>query len=405
MNKKISLGAAITFMAITAAVTITITMFFSQRLFNNKVQNLAEREVMYSKLTEVDKYIRANYLGELDENTLNNYIAKGYVAGLGDRYSTYYTPEEYTNEINAYKGNLMGIGVSVSMDSSGYILVHDVYEDSPAETAGILPGDLIVKVNALDVTSTTYQEALEALKTGEVGTAVNLTVRRDNEDIGMEVTRRKLTITSVHSRLISDTVGYIQITEFNDATVAQFQQAINDMQSIGAQSLILDLRSNGGGSVEAMARMADLLLPEGVIVSATYSNDVEKVLHRSGESELNMPMVALMDGNTASSSELFIAALIDYDKCKTVGTTTFGKGVMQDIHQFSDGSAVKLTTAKIFSPKGYNYDGVGIEPEFKVDLVNPDNLPLSELDETTDAQLAKAVEVAKSWEKSYEYGK
>lgn len=405
MNKKISLGAAITFMAITAAVTITITMFFSQRLFNNKVQNLAEREVMYSKLTEVDKYIRANYLGELDENTLNNYIAKGYVAGLGDRYSTYYTPEEYTNEINAYKGNLMGIGVSVSMDSSGYILVHDVYEDSPAETAGILPGDLIVKVNALDVTSTTYQEALEALKTGEVGTAVNLTVRRGNEDIGMEVTRRKLTITSVHSRLISDTVGYIQITEFNDATVAQFQQAINDMQSIGAQSLILDLRSNGGGSVEAMARMADLLVPEGVIVSATYSNDVEKVLHRSGESELNMPMVALMDGNTASSSELFIAALIDYDKCKTVGTTTFGKGVMQDIHQFSDGSAVKLTTAKIFSPKGYNYDGVGIEPEFKVDLVNPDNLPLSELDETTDAQLAKAVEVAKSWEKSYEYGK
>lgn len=138
------------------------------------------------------------------------------------------------------------------------------------------------------------------------------------------------------------------------------------MQSIGAQSLILDLRSNGGGSVEAMARMADLLVPEGVIVSATYSNDVEKVLHRSGESELNMPMVALMDGNTASSSELFIAALIDYDKCKTVGTTTFGKGVMQDIHQFSDGSAVKLTTAKIFSPKGYNYDGVGIEPEFKV---------------------------------------
>lgn len=264
---------------------------------------------------------------------------------------------------------------------------------------------LIVKVNALDVTSTTYQEALEALKTGEVGTAVNLTVRRGNEDIGMEVTRRKLTITSVHSRLISDTVGYIQITEFNDATVAQFQQAINDMQSIGAQSLILDLRSNGGGSVEAMARMADLLVPEGVIVSATYSNDVEKVLHRSGESELNMPMVALMDGNTASSSELFIAALIDYDKCKTVGTTTFGKGVMQDIHQFSDGSAVKLTTAKIFSPKGYNYDGVGIEPEFKVDLVNPDNLPLSELDETTDAQLAKAVEVAKSWEKSYEYGK
>lgn len=151
--------------------------------------------------------------------------------------------------------------------------------------------------------------------------------------------------------------------------------------------------------------MADLLVPEGVIVSATYSNDVEKVLHRSGESELNMPMVVLMDGNTASSSELFIAALMDYDKCKTVGATTFGKGVMQDIHQFSDGSAVKLTTAKIFSPKGYNYDGVGIEPEFKVDLVNPDNLPLSELDETTDAQLAKAVEVAKSWEKSYEYGK
>lgn len=403
MNKKISLGAAVTFMAILVAIAITATMFFSQRLFNDKVHDLAEREVMYNKLTEIDKYIRANFLGEVDEEELNNYIAKGYVAGLGDRYSTYYTPEEYTAELNAYQGNLVGIGVTVSMDSSGYILVHEVYEDSPAETAGILPEDLIVKVDDLDVTSSTYQEALESLKAGEVGTTTLLTVRRDNEDIELEVTRRKLTITSVHSRLISDTVGYIQITEFNDATVSQFQEAIHDMQAIGAQSLIFDLRSNGGGSVEAMARMVDLLVPEGVIVSATYTNDVEKVLHRSGESELNMPMVVLMDGNTASSSELFIAALMDYDKCQTVGTTTFGKGVMQDIHQFSDGSAVKLTTAKLYSPDGHNYDGVGIEPDFEVELVNPDNLPLSELDETTDAQLAKAVEVAKSWEKSYDY--
>lgn len=291
MNKKISLGAAVTFMAILVAIAITATMFFSQRLFNDKVHDLAEREVMYNKLTEIDKYIRANFLGEVDEEELNNYIAKGYVAGLGDRYSTYYTPEEYTAELNAYQGNLVGIGVTVSMDSSGYILVHEVYEDSPAETAGILPEDLIVKVDDLDVTSSTYQEALESLKAGEVGTTTLLTVRRDNEDIELEVTRRKLTITSVHSRLISDTVGYIQITEFNDATVSQFQEAIHDMQAIGAQSLIFDLRSNGGGSVEAMARMVDLLVPEGVIVSATYTNDVEKVLHRSGESELNMPMV------------------------------------------------------------------------------------------------------------------
>ena len=403
MNKKVSLGAAVTFIAITAAVTITLTMFFSQRLFNEKVTNLAEREAMYSKLSEVDKYIRANFLGAIDEATLNDYIARGYVVGLNDKYATYYTASEYAAEVTALSGATVGIGISATKSDDGYMRVVEVYPNSPAETVGLAKDDLIVRVDNIDITQDTYQDAIKQLQGGEVGSTVVIAVRRYSEDIEMTLTRREISIPSVSSELIDESVGFIRITDFADATVSQFDQALQELQAAGATSLILDLRQNGGGSLEAMAKIADMILPEGEIVSAIYNTGVKKILHRSDADELNMPIVVLMDEATASSSEMLIEALIDYEKCKTVGTTTYGKNVMQQIHQLSDGSAVKITTARLYSPKGNNYDGVGVTPDYVVALENKEAVPLKLLAREQDAQLQKAIEVAQDWAKSY-YG-
>lgn len=403
MNKKISIGAAITFIAIAVAITITLTMFFSQGLFNEKVADLAEREAMYQKLAEVDKYIRANKLGTVDESLLTEQMVRGYVAGLGDPYAQYYTASEYAKQVSSLSGQTVGIGVTVTASDEGYIRITSVYEDSPAQAAGLQVDDLIVRVDSIDVTLDTYSKAITAIGSGEIGSTMTLMVRRQNEDFEVICTRREITQMLVSFTRFSDTVGYIRIEEFANAAVSQFDTALTELKALGMNSLILDLRQNLGGSLEAMAQIANMLLPEGEIIKAVYQTGVEKVLHRSTNESLEMPIVVLMDEYTASSSEMLIAAMIDYEKCRTVGTTTFGKNVMQEIHQFSDGSAVKITTAQLYSPLGKTYNGTGITPDYETPGNGEAILPVTLLNPETDAQLSRAIAVALDWSKSYTY--
>ena len=403
MNKRISIGAAITFIAIAMAITITLTMFFSQRLFNEKVSDLAEREAMYSKLAEVDKYVRANEFNTVDEILLGDQLVRGYVSGLNDDYAAYYNAAEYAEEISSLSGQIVGIGVTPRQSDDGYIRVISVYENSPAQAAGICPEDLIVRVDGLDVTRDTYEDAIAAISNGEVGSNVTLVIRRQNEDLELICTRREIEVRAVSSRIFSENVGYIRIDSFSGASAAQFDTALAEVRAAGVTSLVIDLRNNTGGSIEAMANIVDTLAPEGEIVKAVYNSGVEKVLHRSTEGEVFLPIVILQNGYTASSSEVMIAALQDYDKVLTVGTTSYGKFVMQEIHQFTDGSAVKLTTAQLFSPNGNSFNGSGITPDYVVSNSSGELFPVSLLDPTHDEQLAKALEVASDWSKSYSY--
>ena len=394
MSKRIiSVGVAIALMIVTAALTFSLTMVYSQAKFNSRVYNIKEREQLYTKISEIDSVIRQNYIGEIDEQKLNDAIAAGYVFGIGDRYAHYYTAEEYAEYLTSNEGKMVGIGVSFKQDESGYILVTELYENSTAAEAGILEGDLIIKVGDINVTAQTYSQAVKAVS-GEAGTTVKLTIRRDSEDMEpIDVLRKEFDIVSVKSKMLSETVGYIRITEFNNNTVSQFKKAINNLEASDVKGIVFDVRNNPGGGVNAVSKILDILLPEGPIVSATYKNGKTEVLATSDASEMTIPMTVLTNSSTASAAELFTQALKDYNKAQSVGTKTFGKGVMQSTKRLNDGSALNLTVAKYNPPKGKNYDGVGIVPDFEVAFPQELESQMFELSHEEDPQLAKAFEI------------
>lgn len=393
MKKKISIGATIALMAIAVTITFSVTMVFSRGQFDTMMQDIKAREAVYTKLAEVDAKVRNNYIGDIDQNTLNDGISAGYMRGIGDRYAKYYTAEQYKKEVDSLNGNLVGIGVEIQKSESGYILVHDVYQGTPAQEAGLQPGDLITVVNSTQVSMSNVTELMDSLQ-GEPGTTLTLTARRNNEDIPFEIVRRKFEIPTVKYRMV-DSNAYIKITQFTSATQGQFAEAISKAQKEGATGIIFDLRDNPGGLVDAATKMLDTLLPEGNIATATYADGTTKVLATSDAQELNLPMVVLTNKNTASAAELFTQALRDYGKAKSVGTTTYGKGVMQNIEQLSDGSAIEYTVATYATAKSENFDGVGIKPDFEKEAgVDAASMPTFEnITEDNDEQFKKAVEV------------
>lgn len=393
MNKKISLGMAVALMAIASAVAVAITMVASTATFNSKLANINERQAIYEKITEINKIVRENYNGEIDESVLLDHISSGFTDGLGDTWAEYYTVQEYNDLKDDLSGKVVGIGVSYTKDTEGYARITTVYEDSPAMAAGLQKGDQIIKVGGTDVL-TAYQEALSAVK-GNAGTAVTLTYRRGGEETTVEMTRRKVTVPSVQLQMLESDIACIRITEFSSNTVGQFEKALSTALD-RADGIIFDIRNNTGGTVKATAKILDMILPEGPIVSSTDKAGKTKVLYTSDSAEVDLPMVVLVNKNTASAAELFAAALRDYDKAKLVGSNTYGKGVMQDIYPLSDGSAIKITTAKFNPPKSDNFNGVGLKPDFVVDLSAEQEKQWYELDNTNDPQFIKALSVVKA---------
>lgn len=388
MNKKISLGITISLVAVAAAITFIITMAFSQDIFNAKVTGVKEREEIYEKLEQLDVTVRTNFNGTIDEEALQDAIAKGYVQGLNDPYAAYYSAKEYANESLNTQGQTVGIGVTIEKQESGYIKVLRVDTASPAEEAGILAGDVIVKVDGEDVLVLGYDTAVSNVR-GDEGTKVTITVQRDGQEQSFELIRKKMGIISVTGQTIGD-IGYIRITTFNSTTAAQFKKAVDEQTVAGVKGFVFDVRGNGGGLVSSVVEMLDYLLPEGTLATVTYKNGTTKILGTSDEEhQINLPMAVLVDHGTASASELFSAAIHDFERGKLVGVTTYGKGVMQNTYTLDDGSAVKVTVGYYYPPKSPNYDGIGIKPDYEVEL----NEPFETVTQEMDTQLQKALEV------------
>ena len=394
MNKKISLGAAICFMAIAAAITFTITMTYAKNIFNTKIANVDERAQVYEKISEIDQIVRNNYLNDIDEDELINAIADGYMKGLEDDYAYYMDQEEYNEYKMDNAGELIGIGVTVTLDESGYIRILEVNEGSPAEQAGLQVGDLITKVGDADVLTVGYQEATGLIR-GEEGTKVSLTIHRDQEELTVEVTRKLMDTVTVTYRMIGEN-GYIKISKFDSNTPRDFKAAVEDLQAQGATGLIFDVRNNPGGLLDSVAEVLDYLLPEGDIVSSTDSKGDTEVLYTSDADFVDMPMVVICNGETASAAELFSAGLRDYQKAELVGVNTFGKGIMQTSYSLADGSAINFTTHYYNPPSGVNFHGVGLKPDYEVQLTDEQALRLGELSDEEDAQLQKAISVLDS---------
>ncbi len=401
MNKKISLGIAIGLMALAAAVTFIITYNFSLNVFNSKVRNVSEKESIYAKLSEMDSYVRANFFSDIDEDMLTNSIMDGYVSGLDDRFAKYYSAEEYAQQIQKESGITVGFGFEWDKEESGYIKITDVAAGSAADKAGLVAGDIITAVNDTDVIAYEggYDEAVSLFKCEE-GTKIKLHIKRINgegitEFFSVDIISERTEIISVTGRMIDDSVAYVKISTFNEKTPDQFRSVMNSLISEGAEAAVFDVRNNLGGITDSLEGTLDVLLGDGDIVTAYYKDSSEVIVHTTEAEKIKMPMAVLVNSNTASCSELFAFALRDEANALIVGTSTYGKGVMQKTHKLSGGAAVKITVATLQTKNSGDYNGIGVKPDFEVAL--PAEVDLVTMPEerqlTDDTQLIKAIEV------------
>ena len=366
MNKKISLGLALSLIAIASAVTFILTSFFSLQSFNKKVVDVNEKSKKYNSLQVLDSYVRENYLGDINENELSDGILKGYISGLDDKYSKYLTEEEYLSEQNEDEGQLVGLGLSLSEDDNGYIRIEEIMQDSPVVDAGLQVGDIITLIDGVDVRSAGFEESVESMR-GTEGSEIKLTIRRDGIDKDYTFTRRSIEMITVSGEMLNETVGYIKIKSFKKNTPQQFIDTLERLISNGAKAIVFDVRDNGGGIVDSLSDCVDPLLPEGVIATAEYKDGHSETLVYSDANELDIPMVVLVNNNTASAAELFAASLRDFGGAVLVGERTYGKGVMQQTTEFDKKGAVVLTVAKYKTTVSECYDGIGLTPDYTVE--------------------------------------
>lgn len=367
------------FMIVAAAViAFGAGVFFSDDIYARIAVNATaldkDQSQRYSeileKISELDSVLDTYYLeaDNIDPDEMMDTLYKGYISGLDERYTAYYTPEEYEQLMNDSQGVYVGIGVTVTIDQeTGNMVIVTVTEDGPGEAAGLLEGDTIISIEGESVQDMDLDTAVSKIQ-GEEGTEVTIGVYREStgETLEKTMTRRKMDAQTVAYSMLEDNIGYIQITAFDEVTVEQFDNAVSDLQSQNIRGLIVDVRGNPGGNVDSVCSILDRLLPEGLLVYTIDKNGSKEEEYADNEEVLDIPMAVLVNGDSASASEIFAAALQDYDWAEIVGEQTYGKGIVQYIIPLSDGSAVKLTSAKYYTPNGECIHGIGVTPDVKV---------------------------------------
>ena len=346
------------------------------------------------KLREIDSIAVSQYVGELDEEAVADYAAVGYVAGLGDQWSSYIPADQYEQYRMNSEGQGCGIGVSV-ISTEDSIRVNLVYDDSPAAQAGIEKGDYIVGAAGLTVEADGADAVIDAIR-GDEGTEVTVSVRKDGMDAVQELTMQRAVVTQkmAWGQMLDGNVGYIRIENFHVGAAEQFNQTLDGLIADGAQSLVIDVRHNGGGRVKEMSEALDPLLPEGTIMTLR-TKDGHETVYSSDAEQLELPIAVLIDDQSISAAEFFAAALQEYDCATLVGTHTTGKGRAQQTFELSDGSAVNLSVEEYFTPNGNSLADVGIAPDIEVTLTEEQQADFYFLAPEDDPQLQKAVETVR----------
>ena len=346
------------------------------------------------KLREIDSIAASQYVGELDEEAVADYAAVGYVAGLGDQWSSYIPADQYEQYRMNSEGQGCGIGVSV-ISTQDSIRVNLVYDDSPAAQAGIVKGDYIVGAAGLTVEADGADAVIDTIR-GDEGTEVTVSVRKDGTDAVQELTMQRAVVTQkmAWGQMLDGNVGYIRIENFHVGAAEQFNQTLDGLIADGAQSLVIDVRHNGGGRVKEMSEALDPLLPEGTIMTLR-TKDGHETVYSSDAEQLELPIAVLIDDQSISAAEFFAAALQEYDCATLVGTHTTGKGRAQQTFELSDGSAVNLSVEEYFTPNGNSLADVGIAPDIEVTLTEEQQADFYFLAPEDDPQLQKAVETVR----------
>lgn len=349
-----------------------------------------------SKANLISQYIKSFYLEDIDQEEIESYTYRGMVAGLGDPYSAYYTKDEYEKMMESLEGSYCGIGVLCQKDEeTGDVIVLNPFKKGSAYEAGIRAGDRITKIEGKSVKDQDLNSIVAQIK-GEEGTKVTLTVYQQSTEKEKEfiVERRETENETVTYELLSDKIGYIQVSEFDEVTANQFEEAVNELEEQGMEGLIIDLRNNGGGVVTTAQKMLDRLLPKCLLAYTEDKNGTREEYWAEDDEKFTKPLVLLVNGQSASASELFSGAVRDYEIGTIVGTTTFGKGIVQSIYPLKDGSALKLTVAKYYTPNGVCIHGKGIEPDVEVELPKAFRNSL-DVPKEKDTQLQKGIEILK----------
>jgi len=392
MNKKISLGAALAMMMLVAFITFNITHDFVINQVNDRMIDLRQREEDFESFATLNREVRANFNGVIDNIYLRDSVARGFLAGIGDPYAVFHDADAVERILLAQANPVADIGAALraNPEGHGYIYVEEVFPDSPALSANIQPGDIIIRVDDIDLTPENSVSMLESIS-GVQGSMLTLTIRSGNTDRVEELSRRIVPVPSVYSRMIGTTrVGYILITDFNQHTPDQFIRERNRLMAAGAQSLIFDVRDASGERITYAARVLDTLIPAGVIVSSRDRYGVDSVMFSASGTGLDMPMVVLQNEGTTGPAELFSQVLSDYGKASSVGATTAGKGVVQELIPLGDGTAIEITVALLVSPGGIIFNGAGIRADYEVAFDGD----WRDLDEYLDPQLRTAVDLA-----------
>jgi len=385
---------------IVIIVTSLVTAFTTyQYLSNNGISyskvNTTSLEGLEYTLSQFRSELEKKYIGEINDEELIEGAVKGYVDALGDPYTTYYTKKEMKTIMEETNGNFVGIGVYMTKDlEKNAILIIKPIENSPAEKAGILPGDLITKVDDVEYTGDKLEEASNKIR-GEEGTKVKLEIYRNGETKTFELTRTKVVVSHVTTKVLNNDIGYIAISDFEGECASEFETKYKQLEKQEIKKLIIDIRNNGGGIVDEALKIANMLVDkDSTLLITKDKSDKEEITKATEKPIINMPTVVLVNGYSASASEILAGALKDNGKATLVGTKTYGKGIIQELHQLSDGSGLKITVSEYYTPNHNAIHKIGITPDVEIDL-SEDVKQQTTIQEKDDNQLQKAIEILK----------
>ena len=318
------------------------------------------------KLNAIDSVLESFYFGDVDDETAKDNIYKAYLSSYGDKYTMYYTADEYKALKESTNGKFYGIGAVCQLSGEGGVLLVDVYDKGAGYQAGLRSGDRVVNVDGRDITDMELSSAVALIK-GDKGTSVTLEVIRGTERLTFSVVRDAVEAKTVSYTLLDNNIGYLSILQFEEVTTKQFKAAVEDLQSQGMKGLVIDIRNNPGGLLDTVVGMLKYMLPDGLIVYTEDKQGNRKEYKGQDNDEFNLPLAVIVNGNSASASEIFAGAIQDYGKGTIIGTQTYGKGIVQTVKPLTDGSAIKFTIAKYFTPKGQDIHGKGVTPDMVVE--------------------------------------
>lgn len=406
MNRKISVSIALAITLIAMTVTFAVTMVISMRIFDNTVSNVMQKQVLNNKIAEIDKYVRGNFFGEIDETYLQDRTARGYVDGLRSTGSTYYTAAEYAELQDMESGKLVGIGIEVIRDTNNYYKIARVYPSSPAEAAKITEGGYITHVDGAEAKTFTSLKALQTAILGAQGTTLNLTcfyeITKETQEFSVQ--RVNYTAPTVEYQMVEN-IAYIRISAFATGSFAEFDYAVRQAESSGAQGIVFDVRGNTASQNEfaynEACRMVDRVSPLGKIGYYQQKNNTERTLPTSdAETYVGLPMVVLINDSTAGAAELFASGIRQLNNAQLAGTKTMGRAMMLSTPQsMSDGSAVSVTIAKVFPASGVDFDLVGIAPDVEVQYQGENTNPYA-VDVSSDVQVLRGFEIVRGLAKT-----